>query len=57
MEFTEKYAILTNVLTKKFGAITAVKDLNLKIPYGVTYGLLGPNDASKKKKIKRKKNI
>jgi ABC-2 type transport system ATP-binding protein len=24
-----------------------VKDLNLKIPYGVTYGLLGPNGAGK----------
>lgn len=47
MEISEKYAILTNDLTKEFGAITAIKDLNLKIPYGVTYGLLGPNGAGK----------
>ncbi|KKK40605.1 MAG: Daunorubicin/doxorubicin resistance ATP-binding protein DrrA [Candidatus Lokiarchaeum sp. GC14_75] len=44
---TEKYAILTNGLSKKFGKVEAVRNLNLKIPYGVTYGLLGPNGAGK----------
>lgn len=44
---TETYAILTNDLTKEFGKIVAVNNLNLKIPYGVTYGLLGPNGAGK----------
>ncbi|GAG28502.1 unnamed protein product, partial [marine sediment metagenome] len=36
-----------NDLTKEFGKIIAVNNLNLKIPYGVTYGLLGPNGAGK----------
>lgn len=40
-------AIHVKNLTKKFGALTAVKDLNLEIPYGATYGLLGPNGAGK----------
>jgi len=43
----ENYAILTNDLSKKFGNVDAVRNLNLKIPYGVTYGLLGPNGAGK----------
>lgn len=44
---TENYAILTDDLTKNFGNILAVNKLNLKIPYGKTYGLLGPNGAGK----------
>ncbi|MBA7485407.1 Ribosome-associated ATPase [subsurface metagenome] len=44
---TENYAILTDDLTKSFGNILAVNKLNLKIPYGKTYGLLGPNGAGK----------
>ena len=47
MIITENYAILTNSLSKKFGNVEAVRNLNLKIPYGVTYGLLGPNGAGK----------
>jgi ABC-2 type transport system ATP-binding protein len=47
VSITETYAISTNDLTKEFGKIIAVKNLNLKIPYGVTYGLLGPNGAGK----------
>lgn len=46
-KMTESYAILTNDLTKRFGNILAVNKLNLKIPYGKTYGLLGPNGAGK----------
>ena len=44
---TESYAIVSDHLTKKFGKILAVNKLNLKIPYGKTYGLLGPNGAGK----------
>jgi ABC-2 type transport system ATP-binding protein len=42
-----KYAVLTQNLTKDFGNVVAVNNLNLKIPYGKTYGLLGPNGAGK----------
>ncbi|MEJ2679687.1 MAG: ATP-binding cassette domain-containing protein, partial [Gemmatimonadota bacterium] len=34
-------------VVKKFGDFTAVKDLDLIIPKGVTYALLGPNGAGK----------
>ncbi|MFX1557312.1 MAG: ABC transporter ATP-binding protein [Promethearchaeota archaeon] len=44
---TEAYAIETHDLTKNFGNLTAVNKLNIKIPYGKTYGLLGPNGAGK----------
>jgi ABC-2 type transport system ATP-binding protein len=44
---TESYAIIANKLTKNFGKVRAVNKLNLKIPYGKTYGLLGPNGAGK----------
>ncbi|MHA1986578.1 MAG: ABC transporter ATP-binding protein [Promethearchaeota archaeon] len=47
IDISETYAILTNDLTKEFGKIIAVNKLNLKIPYGKTYGLLGPNGAGK----------
>ncbi|MFW9968816.1 MAG: ABC transporter ATP-binding protein [Candidatus Odinarchaeota archaeon] len=43
----ESHAILTHNLTKNFGNIQAVNNINLKIPYGKTYGLLGPNGAGK----------
>ncbi len=43
----EKIAIKTTNLVKKFGNVIAVNNLNLKIPYGCTYGLLGPNGAGK----------
>lgn len=42
-----QHAILTQDLTKNFGNVLAVNKLNLKIPYGSTYGLLGPNGAGK----------
>ncbi len=38
---------MTHDLTKNFGNILAVNKINLKIPYGKTYGLLGPNGAGK----------
>jgi len=40
-------AIETRALTRQFGKITAVQDLNLKIPKGSLYGLIGPNGAGK----------
>lgn len=40
--------ILTlNNLTKKFGSLTAVDDLTLKINKGFVYGILGPNGSGK----------
>ncbi len=44
---TMDYAIITQNLTKDFGNVIAVKNLNLKIHYGKTYGILGPNGAGK----------
>lgn len=41
------YAIITRNLTRHFGKVAAVEDLNLKIPAGSLYGLVGPNGAGK----------
>lgn len=41
------HAVLTQELSKSFGNVQAVNKLNLKIPFGTTYGLLGPNGAGK----------
>jgi ABC-2 type transport system ATP-binding protein len=40
-------AIYTIKLKKQFKNLIAVDQLDLKIPYGITYGLLGPNGAGK----------
>ncbi|HEX5147754.1 MAG TPA: heme ABC exporter ATP-binding protein CcmA [Candidatus Limnocylindrales bacterium] len=40
-------AIGTNALTKVFGRITAVDSLDLALPAGRIYGLLGPNGSGK----------
>jgi ABC-2 type transport system ATP-binding protein len=40
-------AIETHKLTKKFGTLTAVDELSLKIPEGKIFGILGPNGCGK----------
>ena len=41
------YAVETTGLTKRYGPLSAVDDLTLKIPQGSIYGLIGPNGAGK----------
>lgn len=40
-------AIATRGLTKRFGAQTAVSDLDLRVPRGSVFGFLGPNGSGK----------
>ena len=40
-------AVATDGLTKRFGAQTAVDDLDLDVPRGAVYGFLGPNGSGK----------
>jgi ABC-type multidrug transport system ATPase subunit len=40
-------AIATNGLTRRFGAHTAVNEVNLHVPRGAVYGFLGPNGSGK----------
>ena len=40
-------ALEARQLTKRYGAITAVDDVNLLVPAGSVFGLLGPNGAGK----------
>jgi ABC-2 type transport system ATP-binding protein len=44
--------IETSGLTKKFGSVQALNDLNLRVLPGEIYGLLGPNGAGKTTAIK-----
>ena len=46
------HLIETENLTKKFGDLTAVKELNLKIKEGEIFGFLGPNGAGKTTSIR-----
>jgi ABC-2 type transport system ATP-binding protein len=40
-------AIETRGLSRRFGKVTAVDDLNLQVPAGALFGLIGPNGAGK----------
>ena len=42
----------TNALTKRFGELVAVSSLNLEIPRGAVYGMIGPNGSGKTTAIK-----
>jgi len=44
--------VVTSGLTKRFGELVAVSDLDLRIPRGVVYGLIGPNGSGKTTAIK-----
>ncbi|MBD3406854.1 MAG: ATP-binding cassette domain-containing protein [Candidatus Lokiarchaeota archaeon] len=44
---TEVFDIKTEWLSKDFGKVQAVKDLELKVKKGTTFGYLGPNGAGK----------
>jgi ABC-2 type transport system ATP-binding protein len=41
------FAIQTDGLTRRFGALAAVSDLTLRVPTGEIFGFLGPNGAGK----------
>lgn len=43
----DDFAITTTGLTRHFKDVTAVNQLDLKVPYGSIYGFLGPNGAGK----------
>jgi ABC-2 type transport system ATP-binding protein len=45
-------AISTESLTRRFGAFTAVQDVNLRVEPGQFFGFLGPNGAGKSTTIK-----
>jgi len=46
------YLIETENLTKEYGDLTAVRDLNLKVREGEIFGFLGPNGAGKTTSIR-----
>jgi ABC-2 type transport system ATP-binding protein len=44
---TNNISIKTDALTKHFGSLQAVRNLDLEIPVGTRFGFLGPNGAGK----------
>lgn len=46
------WAIQTHNMTRKFGALTAINSLDLRIPRGQIYGFLGPNGCGKSTAIR-----
>jgi len=49
---TDQYAIEAMELTRRFGDMTAVDHLKLRVSYGEIFGLIGPNGAGKSTTIK-----
>ena len=47
-----EYAVVLESVSKSFGRIHAVRNLNLKIEGGTVYGLLGPNGSGKSTTMK-----
>jgi len=48
----DRFAIDTSELTRRFGNLTAVDHIALRVPYGEIFGLLGANGAGKSTVIK-----
>ena len=44
-------------VTKTFGPVTAVRNLDLKVPAGTIYGFIGPNGSGKTTTIRMIMNI
>lgn len=49
---TSMFEIETRHLTRTFGKLVAVNDLNLQVPKGCIFGFLGPNGAGKSTTVK-----
>jgi len=48
----DEFAISASGLTRRFGSLVAVNDVDLKIPTGSIYGFLGPNGSGKSTTIR-----
>lgn len=49
---SEDYVIISDNLSKSYGGVDALKELNLKVPRNSIFGFLGPNGAGKSTTIK-----
>jgi len=52
LETASEFAITATGLTKKFGSLVAVDQVDLKVPKGRIYGFLGPNGSGKSTTIR-----
>ena len=48
----DPWAIDARGLTKTFGAVTAVRGVNLQVPSGIIFAFLGPNGSGKSTTVK-----